>query len=529
MKKKTILLLPLLALLLTSCNFIKDFYISKQESFSYDENDTNQPSGIKKTTLTQTYKDYEDNSIYSSDSCPSTGEIKLLVIPVWFTDSTTYISTDSKEMVKEDIKKAYVGSEKETGWHSVKTYYETESFGKLTLNATISDWYNANTSSKTYRSDDNECSKTISLVKSATDWYFNSNPNDARSNYDADNNGFIDGVMLIYGAANYMSINNDAASNLWAYCYWIQDTSLKNINNPGPNSFFWASYDFMYSARSRLVQERTAHLFGYGDTSNCNIDAHTYIHEMGHIFGLDDYYDYGSNAYNPAGSLTMQDYNVGGHDPFSVMALGWASPYIVKESANIVLRPFQNSHDLLLLTPSFNDYGSPFDEYLLVEYYTPTGLNSFDSNNSYKSNTSNKLPTKSGIRVWHVDARLLEVAQISGNKVYFKDELTSNVNAGLGIELAMSNSYEGDHVSYISSFRNYNLLQYIRNNALETYTPVSSISSSNMFYNGDTFSMNQYSRQFVNGTHLNSGKLLDYSFSISISNDVATISVSKEN
>lgn len=527
MKKKTLLLLPLLALLLTSCNFINGFYSSKEKSFSYDENDTSQPSGIKKTKLTQTYKDYEDNSIYSSDSCPTLGEVKLLVIPVWFSDSTTYISTDSKENVREDIRKAYVGTQKETGWNSVKTYYETESFGKLTLNATISDWYNTNTSSRNYRSDDN-CSKTISLVKSATDWYFSSHPSDSRTNYDADGNGYIDGVMLIYGAANYVTINNDAASNLWAYCYWVQDTSLANKTNPGPNSFFWASYDFMYSSSSRLVQERTGHLYGYGDTSNCNIDAHTYIHEMGHIFGLDDYYDYGSSQYVPAGSLTMQDYNVGGHDPFSVMALGWASPYIATESADIVLRPFQSSHDLLLLTPSFNDYSSPFDEYLLIEYYTPTGLNSFDCNHPYLSKTSLKLPTKSGIRVWHVDARLLEVTNIIGNRAIFSDELTSDVNAGKGTMIAMSNSYEGSHVSYVSSFKNYNLLQYIRNNMLETYTPTSNISNNNMFYNGDTFTMKQYSRQFVNGTHLNSGNSLNYSFTISIGKDAATISVIKE-
>ena len=526
MKKKTLLLLPLLALLLTSCNFLKFFYESSEKPFSYDENDTSQPSGIKKTTLSQTYKDYEDNSVYDTDSCPTIGEIKLLVIPIWFTDSTSYISIDSKEMVREDIKKAYTGTQEETGWHSVKTYYETESFGKLTLDATVSDWYNTNTSSRTYRSDD-DCSKTCALVKSASDWYFTSNPSDSRTNYDADNNGFLDGVMLIYGAANYMSINNSSASNLWAYCFWIQDNSLANKTNPGPNSFFWASYDFMYSSNSRLVRERTAHLWGYGDTTNCNIDAHTYIHEMGHIFGLDDYYDYGSNRYNPAGGLTMQDYNVGGHDPFSVMALGWASPYIVKESADIVLRPFQSSHDLILLTPSFNDYGSAFDEYLLVEFYTPTGLNSFDSKYYYKKSTSNKLPTNSGIRVWHVDARLLQVTKVVGDRAYFSDELTSNVNGGMATLLAMSNSYEGEHVN-VESFKNYNVLQYIRNNLLESYKPTSNISNSNMFYDGDTFTMSQYSNQFVNGSRLNTNKSLGYSFSVSIKKDVATIRVTKE-
>ena len=71
----------------------------------------------------------------------------------------------------------------------------------------------------------------------------------------------------------------------------------------------------------------------------------------------------------------MQDYNVGGHDPFSSYALGWGKAYIPAESMTINLKPFATSGEMILLTPNFNKYNSPFDEYILLEYYTPTGLN----------------------------------------------------------------------------------------------------------------------------------------------------------
>ena len=52
------------------------------------------------------------------------GKANILVIPVWFTDSSNYILEDNKDNVREDIQTSYFGSNDETGWRSVKTYYE---------------------------------------------------------------------------------------------------------------------------------------------------------------------------------------------------------------------------------------------------------------------------------------------------------------------------------------------------------------------------------------------------------------------
>lgn len=478
--------------------------------------------GTPKTKLKSIYSDYSNNNVYELDHCPSTGDSKLLIIPIWFTDSKNYIATNKKESVLEDIKTAYVGTPEETGWHSVKSYYAEESQNRLNLNAVVTDWYECGKATSYYASEQSSNpensgqKRTNALVKTASDWYFNQSGSDSRKSFDTDGNGYLDGVMLIYAAPDYNAKNYIGDSgNLWAYCFWLQNDSYKSTSKPGPNVFFWASYDFMYGETNAL--NRTGKLYHSGDTRNCKIDAHTYIHEMGHVFGLDDYYDYNSGKTNPAGGFNMQDHNVGGHDPYSIMALGWADPYIPTNTDTITLRPFESSHDLILLTPEFNEYLSPFDEYLLLEFYTPSGLNEFDTKYRY-CEASPKGVSKSGIRLWHVDARLLYPY---GNTFTDKN-ITSNPNHSLGVTHMMANtSWSSGAEDYCSplgeKYAKYNLLQMIRKNRSLSYTTDMNFAAEDLFVDGDEFDPGLYTAQFQNSTKLNSGKYLNWTFSVSIS------------
>ena len=473
-------------------------------------------------TARQTYNDFVKNNVYNISACPLTGTPKLLVIPVWFKDSNTFISPTKKDNVREDIQKVYFGSTEEIGWHSVASYYKEESKGKLQLTGFVSDWYEVNIS---YKDAGNPKFDTSGLVENAVDWYFDNNPSDSKANYDSDNDKILDGVMLIYAAPDHQTLDNDRYSNLWAYCFWIQpDPTPASIH---PNVFFWASYDFMYG--SNTVLSRTGYSKYYnGDTSHCSLDAHTYIHEMGHVFGLEDYYDYSNNSYSPAGIFSMQDYNVGGHDPYSVFACGWASAYVPTSSDTIRISNFQDNHDLILLTPEFNSYSSPFDEYLLLELYTPTGLNTFDSTYKYQGQDMVVGSKDVGIRVWHIDSRLATPTSSVGTNFTLAG---SNVkqSTSWGITHACSNTYDDgeektqDYLSVMgSSFYNYNILHFIRNSVTLTYRPTKNdyFTSSDLFMKGDTFTINNYSKQFVNGTKLNNGKDLGWSFTV---NDIALI------
>lgn len=477
----------------------------------------NDPSaGISKTHLSYTYDDYKKNNYYALDNCPLSGSPKLLIIPIWFSDSDTFIATDHKETVRSDIEKTYLGSNSDTGWRSVKTFYEEESQSAMTLSGVVTDWYNVGVSYKTYANSSSGQSATTSLVTTASNAYFGKSGSDPRSSFDTNNDGYLDGVMLIYAAPDFQSLGNESYQNLWAYCYWVQQSA--SLTNPIPNVFFWASYDFMYSSSKSYTQTGLTS-YGHGDTSHCNLDSHTFIHEMGHVLGLDDYYDYSSNSFEPAGGFSMQDMNVGGHDPYSVMAYGWADPYIPTKTMSITINPFQSSHDMILLAN--HTVNSVFDEYMLLELYTPTGLNQFDTTYQYRGGypQGSSVP---GIRLWHVDARLIT---IEGG--YY--DWTTNPNDG-GLMHAMSNTYEGsDHSSPIGEdYDNYNILQLIRNDTSESYRTSSWLGSNSLFKQGNSYSQSTYSGQFVEGSKMNDGSALGWSFSVtSLSSTSATIQVTK--
>ena len=426
--------------------------------------------------------------------------------------------------MRSDIEKAYFGTNKETGWRSVKTFYEEESQGTLTITGTVSEWYTETRSVSQFGSEDTGADNTMGLVTTAANWYFSNHTDESRSAYDKDGDGYLDGVMLIYAYPDHTFLSG-TYDNLWAYCYWT--TKSASLMNPVPNQYFWASYDFMYSYGSKATERTGKSEIGNGETANCNIDAHTFIHEMGHMFGLTDYYDY-SGKYNPAGGFSMQDMNVGGHDAFSVLALGWGKAYVPTETININLKPLQSSGESILLTPSWNSYNSPFDEYLLLEYYTPTGLNKFDTDYQYGYYPQGS--SVAGIRLWHVDARLAWY----DNRGQAHIETNPNKTGGMGVTTGISNTYQGYGVDgYLarlgSSYYNYNILQIIHNDqTISTSKNKRNFSSDSLFLAGDSFSMSSYGGQFYHNSKLNSNIDLGFTFKVNgLTDEFASITITK--
>lgn len=472
-----------------------------------------------KTKLAYTYDDYIANNAYNFENCPLVGEPKLLIIPVWFSNSDTFIA--NKANVRSDIEAAYLGNNEQTGWRSVSSFYEEESKGIVKLTGTVTDWYSYNQTYQTVGDRYSGQSYTVDILEKAVDWFFTNNPTESKSSYDTNGDGYLDGIIMIYAAPDYDSLGDESYKNLWAYCSWLMEGSGTQ-SDPNPNVFFWASYDFMYG--SNVAYSRTGKFsYGRGDTTYCSLDAHCFTHEMGHVLGLQDYYDYSNYNYSPAAGFSMQDYNVGGHDPYSVMAYGWANPYIPTTSRTITINDFQSSHDLILLAN--HTVTSPFDEYILLELYSPTGLNQYDSNHCYRSSYPQG-PNVYGLRVWHVDARLTY-----WNGSGWSSNFTTNPTKG-NVYHAMANTHGGMDMNGTpmgSAYYDYNLLQLIRNDVSETYTPSSTLESSHLFKQSSTFSLSKFNSQFVKDNLMNDGKALGWTFSVtSISGNKATISVVKQ-
>ncbi len=463
---------------------------------------------LTKQDVKYDYHDLKQNGIYNTPAMPSTGNSKMLVVPIWFADSSNYINNVEKASIRSDIEEAYFGEANTSSlpWHSVKSYYETESKGTLNLSGEVTDWYETSYSSTTITSD--QVDLLVEDVGNSLKQQLGSEYN----SYDTDKDGYIDALILIY-AAPYNTTDDD--SPLWAYCFWLQQENY-NINNPIANTYFWASYIFMYESGSD------------------HIDAHTYIHEMGHVLGLDDYYDYAYQyGNNPAAGFSMQDYNVGSHDPFSQIALGWVEPYVPTEDITIEIESFQESGDVILLSPEWT--GSPFDEYLLLELYTPTGLNAYDVNNpgTYISGADDI-----GIRLWHVDARLRRCYESGGylyldtNSYYTDFDAGDYYQIGPSNTTYVSNSYvdTSGYAAFVEEDQNYDLLALIRNSRANDDEMQDNLNSLMLFKAGDSFTMSSYRSQFPKGSVLNSGSSLGFSFevlSIDEVNLTATIQIQK--
>ena len=481
--------------------------------FSIVGNDSVSPWEGSKQALTYTQKELSASHYYDNMvTMPTTGKPKLLVLPIVFTDSNDFINEEQKVTIKERLEKAAFGTNEEVGWYSISSFYKTESFGQCEIEGEVADWYQ---SSYRYGEVNSDLTTTI-LNNAINNWKIN-NPTKVKD-FDTNGDGYLDGVIAVYGGPNYGNIGkyppHRENKNMWAYTSWLSNTS--NVESPNGGVFIWASYDFM----------------DVDNTHDLKIDTHTYIHEMGHVFGLDDYYDYAHKG-EWAGSFSMQDYNVGGHDPYSLMALGWVQPYVPTYSTSITIHPFESSGDVILVSPDFSS-NSAFDEYLLVEMYSPTGTNERDSTYQYGSQYPLG-PTKAGIRIWHVDARLLKIKESSkrGKTVeYYNIVNTIDPNDGKYIVGPTNTTYVAGadtnaYCSLASDLYDYKLLELIRRNDYKAGLVKNAITNDDLFKTGDSFTVSQYLGYFEGG-RFNNNSRVNWTIKVESLNDSqATITITK--
>lgn len=314
---------------------------------------------------------------------PSTGTYHALVIPVQFTgDSFT-------EQELSDLRKAFNGTESETGWESVTTYYKKSSYNKLNLTFDIKEPVTASHNSSYYASySSNNTTGSDLLLKEALEAYDGTiDYND----YDHNNDGCIDAVYLIYSAP----VDYTNADFYWAYVTWYPgEEAYDDIYG---YYYLFAGVDFIYESTSK---DRSS---GYERIDGLTLNASTFIHESGHLLGLDDYYDYYENTGSDEGlgGADMMDYTVGDQNVYSKTMLGWVTPTVVNETKTIELTPSESSGECILIPLDFDN--SYFSEYLLIDLYTATGLNKLhaEADNSYLYGGA-----KFGVRIYHVSSSI---------------------------------------------------------------------------------------------------------------------------
>ncbi len=469
---------------------------------------------------------------------PSIGSPKLLVVPVTFSDATSFSASDITK-----IDNAFFGEATSTGWQSLKSYYATSSYGKLQISGTVlsTAYVYPGTSLEFENAYSSSGSATDALVNLVTAWLPSQGINS--KNFDSNSDGYIDGVELVYNTSRPNKQQDSSTSLWWNYTSVVEDNT-PNVTQPVGYRYFWSLYSYISN-----------------NYYTPNLDCHTLIHESGHMLGLDDYYSYDNNEY-PAGCVDMMDLNVGDHNAYSKYMLGWTAPMVIDGSSSnfsLKLNSFTDTGEWILLRNTTTDpwNGTPYDEYLALQYYTPTGMNETDSTGypEWAKMGHGGTYAKAGLQVFHVDSRLCHTygtydvttknnakKTITSAHIAYSDDIidddeykddgtfatasfTPASNTGTR-SLDVKATEEGQNSVYNSSFR---LLKAITASGDDLFSGASSYSSfgvqTNLFGISDygagrtTYSTYAMSANYAKGLTFNDGSTLNWTFTVTRQSD----------
>ena len=329
-------------------------------------------------------KDVTDQGYYL-DGCPTTGAPAVLVIPVEFKDATAA----SRGYTTDTLVTAFTGGTGSTDYYSVYEYYRASSYGQLNLDITVLDfWFCPEENSSVYAEayegdafigDQMILDEALAYLEPLMDL----------SDFDSDNNGIIDAVILV----NTLQIGDDDFH--WAYRYWNtytdEDGYYYEYDGVSANDYIWASYQFLHEA-------------GYDFDGDLIVDesamnTYTFIHEFGHVLGADDYYDTSYEGNHPMDGHDIMDSMLGDHSAYTKFNLGWITTsrlVVTDTSVTLTLDAYVESGDTVIIANHWDETLGAYQEYYVVVYYTNTGLNGggfgyFD---------------RDGVVVYHINAAL---------------------------------------------------------------------------------------------------------------------------
>ena len=426
----------------------------------------------------------------------SVGRPYLTVIPVDFSD---YPSSNIDPEATSHIKKAFFGDKSGNNFFSVREFYDKSSYHRLQIEGEVVNRFFRPSYTAATLSGLNNANRTGDALKriyaEAVEWYNGLGFNRTLAEGDP--------IYFVY-ATPYATGKNRRSNMFWAFV----------INNPAPIG--WSSYHMLNVDASGRV------------------DAHTCIHECGHLLGLDDYYDSDFTSdpspVSPLGRFDMMDCSLGDHGAFSKMLMRWGAPYVVDGACEITLRQSGSNPDFLLLAPEWN--GTPFDEYLLLEFYSPSYLNAPDSKLEYAGGKSLINP---GVKVYHVDARLGLYESRTKDPVGYFDEDSALASFSLAFHNDNSGTVSGNKVISKGDGFLIQLLDASSGSADLSEFYVASFEIASRPYNGENVSFRKalfgkgdgFCGNKFASFRFNSGKTLPYDFEVtSLTSTEAVIKVS---
>ena len=297
---------------------------------------------------------------------PTEGDVKALVFMVEFAD----MKNTNTQVTVEYMQETFFGAQNKEAvmypHESLTAFYQRSSYDKLNISGDVYGWYTLSENRSAYENDWEGREKLIKELLDAYDEQIDF------SDYDADGDGNIDAIYIHYAGGN-----------------------------TGWGSQWWS---YMSSTVTEITYDETD-VYRYVFLSDT--DSVTAIHETGHLLGLPDYYNAaGLESNNEKGGIgicDMMDHNIGDHNIFSKMLLGWVEPYIVTDTSEVTLELLSSSEAKAVIVAK-EDISSIFEEYYILELYNNSG-NNVHSARRWAQEPETDTPL---VKIYHVDAALNE-------------------------------------------------------------------------------------------------------------------------
>lgn len=446
------------------------------------------------------------NEIRPQTFSQTVGTLNALVIPISWADQQDRANEQNMQTIYNALGNVMDASGKVTTYTTgnpeeptMSAYFAAASYGQLTVNSFVTDWYAYPETYDTMRDIIPPQDWHVEIM----DWVKQTYPDLDLQQFDLDQDGILDEVIYINTGDmdGYKSYVRDslAGAHRTVYTYGEEESFLRQWEDPRLYHFVNINLGFLSPNQKVCLPEE--------------VQTQVLIHEFSHSLGVWDYYDTGSKGQSYLGGYDMQDSNVGDWNVYSKYAAGWLTPTVVdgsKETAEYTLRSSALYGDALLIPAAgYNYNGTPFDEYILVDLFTPEGLHTYDSK-------AYGLQDSVGVRMYHV-SDLMEART--------GDDLKQTYTFGM-----MQHRNNSDNIW--SELFGYHQLEILSATGKNRFLKGKSFGAKDLFTEGDSFTAEEFDAFFYDGK-MDSG--MDFGYTVTVKSItqvngeyVATITVTRK-
>lgn len=325
---------------------------------------------------------------------PNTGAQKSIIILVSFSD---------RDFITPLPQNAFSNLLNQEGYNengaigSARDYFMASSYGKFAPNFDVVGPYQLPHTMEYYGKDNRYNSDTLA-VNMVADACTAANPYVDFSQYDANYDGRIDNVFIIYAGFNQAEGGPD-------YTIWPQHSIIQSHFN-----YSGTTASITFDGKLAYEYACTSELRGNSGNNMCGIG--TFVHEFVHVLGLPDYF-HTSSKINQAQKATLGLWSImdagaycnGGKTPpvfstYDRFYLGWIQPEEITTMSDLTIQPISQETSLvsntmhqsyLLSENEHNLNGKNPDpcEFFILEYRKKIGWDAF-------------LPDE-GLCIWHIN------------------------------------------------------------------------------------------------------------------------------